>query len=70
MARGTDESREDRDERLAAAATVEVWAAYLEAVARWDQCVSAYVTLCLYVLTPPVRDSDWQFELTSSQFEL
>jgi hypothetical protein len=44
----TGEMREE-DDQLDNATPAEVWAAYLEAVACWEQCVWAYVTLCLYV---------------------
>ena len=67
MAKGADERREDRYDHFIEATSADMWAAYLDAVADRDLWVWAYVTVCLYVPTPSVRDCGWQLELISTE---
>jgi hypothetical protein len=69
MAKGADRSRRgDGRERdpLIGATPAELLAAYRAAVARRDEWLQAYLTVCLY---QPASDcgSDWQLELISDQ---
>ncbi len=66
MAKAADNTR-GKEERRGSADPAEAQAAYLLAVARRDQWVQAYVTLCLYVPAPSGCGPDWQFELNSDQ---
>jgi len=66
MSKGPGTRRDDGDQP-AHMAPADLLAAYLEAVARRDQWVQAYVTLCLYRPTPSGCGSDWQLELTADQ---
>jgi hypothetical protein len=62
MTRRAGTRREEADQP-AYAAQADLLAAYQEAVTRRDECLQAYVILCLYQPAPPGRESDWQLEI-------
>lgn len=66
MAKGADRSRTGAAWECAQAASAnlaELQALYRAAVARRDQWLRAYVTLCLYQPPSQDRGSDWYLEL-------